>query len=300
MEKENELRVVTRQETFNDYAVREIAQTKAQCLCFLQNGRCKKESCSHCSTNLEFNRVTHAMSVYDNMRLKNYVTEYYSKLSYTPEAFMSHDVYCKYFGKLFLALFLLFMIIFIPAVLMLEPFDTMEFAPYARYTEAADITELSDTIGWLTKNTLEGMLEVGLYGKDITGDGKDNCQDRAILFKLYWDSLCQYNYNMNRPNFTEAEACIWLAAKDKCILVRNYNPDTGMNHLFPFIIDHVTNKVYPVEPDANWKGMQHIRQVFQREYDPDKNRYNETQRFMSRVPNYVHEMFWRLEQGPKN
>ena len=43
MGKENEMRLVTRQETFNDFAVRELAKGRSACICRIQFGRCKKK-----------------------------------------------------------------------------------------------------------------------------------------------------------------------------------------------------------------------------------------------------------------
>ena len=47
---ENEIKIVTRQETFNDLAVRELAQARAKCICRVQNKRCNKSKCSTCPT----------------------------------------------------------------------------------------------------------------------------------------------------------------------------------------------------------------------------------------------------------
>lgn len=290
MDSPNEVRVVTRQETFNDFAVRELAQTRARCMCFIQNGRCKKETCAHCAVNREYNRVAGAMSVYDNVRLSNYISEYYARFSHAPEAFMDHKTYVRSFMKIYLIALFIMALIFIPAILMLEPFDTMEFDPYSEYTEAMEPSDLSDNMKWLVEQTLDLLAKDPLYGKDITCDGNFNCQDRAILFKLLWGFLCDSAYKVSFAS-PDVDRRFWLAARDKCILVRNYNKETGMNHLFPMILDHDVNKIMPIEPDIDWKGRQHIRKVFKRKYDPDKNHYNETAKFMSRIPVHIADDF---------
>ena len=54
MGKENEMRLVTRQETFNDFAVRELAKGRSACICCIQFGRCKKSECASCQIHAEY------------------------------------------------------------------------------------------------------------------------------------------------------------------------------------------------------------------------------------------------------
>lgn len=96
----NEIRFVTRQETFNDLAVRELALSRAKCICLIQNKRCKKGECASCPTFKRYFNCFSQMSDYDQQRLQNYTSEYYSKFSASPSNFMKHKDYCKYYVRM--------------------------------------------------------------------------------------------------------------------------------------------------------------------------------------------------------
>ena len=51
---DNEFRLVTRQESFNDFAVRELAKGRAACICKLQFGRCTKNDCKYCRIHAQY------------------------------------------------------------------------------------------------------------------------------------------------------------------------------------------------------------------------------------------------------
>ena len=98
---------------------------------------------------------------------------------------------------------------------------------------------------------------------DLNADGKINCVDYAIQFKLEWDKL----YN-----------------DDDCYLVRNYNPKyTGMNHLFAAVYCEETCLFVLVE---TWASNVHkflMEDNWDNHYNPAFNIYSESDWWMGRV-----------------
>ena len=94
-----EIRIVTRQETFNDLAVRELAEGRSACVCKLQFGRCDKTECAHCIIGQQYRNCYNAMNDYDRNRLAGYVAKQYAIDSKYPERWMTHAAYVRYFNK---------------------------------------------------------------------------------------------------------------------------------------------------------------------------------------------------------
>jgi len=61
---------------------------------------------------------------------------------------------------------------------------------------------------------------------DMTGDGKSNCQDASVLFYSFFPD------------------------RDKVRIMVNYNPDTGMNHMFVYVLWN--GQWYAIEPDSRY------------------------------------------------
>ena len=95
-------------------------------------------------------------------------------------------------------------------------------------------------------------------GSDINGDGKINCIDYAISYKLIWD---QYN----------------SGSEYRCEIVHNRNPHTGMDHLFI----RVRNK------DHNWEYIEpqnglDMEDYWGDKYNPAYNIFGETDYWLSK------------------
>ncbi|MBR1402752.1 MAG: hypothetical protein IJ558_01085 [Treponema sp.] len=101
MKEDDEIKIVTREETFNDLAVRELAKGKAACICRLQFKRCMKNQCKTCPCAQKFNNCVNEMSEYDRLRLDTYTAEYYVKYSRNPDSWMSHNRFVLFYIKLF-------------------------------------------------------------------------------------------------------------------------------------------------------------------------------------------------------
>jgi hypothetical protein len=83
---------------------------------------------------------------------------------------------------------------------------------------------------------------------DVNGDGKTNCIDAAVTFYKYYPD------------------------KSKVCIMINYNPKTGMNHLFNCVFtDGVWRAVEPQAYYTNYKSYW-MRDVWGNEYDRSFNR----------------------------
>ena len=248
---DDEIRIVTRQETFTDLAVRELAKSKAKCICCLQFGRCKKGQCSSCQTNKEFYSCYTSMSSYDRSRLKSYINEYYVQYSFNPVAFMNHKQYKSHFTKFYAALFGGFL-------LVCALFGLLSFGPHDQLTDYNTATY--EDISLQDYKYLVSMgndLLSNVY--DVDKDGKVDCCDYAILW-----------YMANKVFYPSST----------CELVRNYNPPT-FNHLFVRWRSPFTKKWVVIEPHMYRQGDILLTDYWADKYDPRYNRYGETKKWVS-------------------
>lgn len=192
----NEIKLVTRQETFNDLAVRELAKGRAACICRIQFGRCKRSQCSSCIVHKRYTSCLDQMSDYDKLRLDTYTTEEYNALSAIPERWRTNKSYVLHYVG-FVAVLILFIIMFIlPFAIISGPFDR----PVKQRKS-------------YTKEIIYVMKYNQNKPRDLNKDGLVNCIDYTLNFKLNWDKCF--------PDI-----------KDECQIIRNRNFITGMNHLF--------------------------------------------------------------------
>lgn len=98
---------------------------------------------------------------------------------------------------------------------------------------------------------------------DLDKDGKINCIDYALIFKLVWDEK-------------------FPRLKNNCTIIRNRNSNTDMNHLFIYITD--TNKnIIAVEPGTYNPCNYKMENIWGDRYDPLYNKYGETAYWLSIV-----------------
>ena len=260
---ENEIKIVTRQETFNDLAVRELAQARAKCICRVQNKRCSKSKCNTCPTSHRYYNCRSQMSEYDQQRLDNYTAEYYGMFSKSPSAFMPHKAYCKYYTRMVIT------VIICIAVFMLlfsVPGDKPSVLSRHNYVKCQDEIDY-DTYLTIQETILMTQRSI----RDVNQDGKINCVDHAIMFYLAWST------------FINAD----------CEIVHNVKPGI-MNHLFVRVTDPVTDKYIEVEPwtavtedvtmDVCWQNGK---------YDYRYNLYGETNKWLNQCKQraYAFERF---------
>jgi len=240
----DELHVVTREETFNDYAVRELAQSKAACMCRVQFKRCKAKQCANCYRHTRVANCEAAMSDYDRERLQHYTSVYYTEYSINPTTWMSHKEYKRYYARLmFFILLFLFIMMLIPIVLI-GPLD-------APNTVIDFDTAITSTIQ---------AAQSQVY--DVDRDDKINCIDYAIVFKLVWDTR-------------------YPRLKTNCTIIRNVNWLTDMNHLF-ICINNGYRNIW-VEPGTYDPYNYTMESIWGDRYDPICNKYGETQYWLSEV-----------------
>ena len=114
---EQEMKIVTRQETFNDFAVRELGKIRAACMCRIQFKRCKKSECANCPQHKKLDSCLEAMNDYDRLRLDSSTAEFYAEYTRNPMAWMSHKEYVWHFTK-FMARLIGFLVFFLGTIII--------------------------------------------------------------------------------------------------------------------------------------------------------------------------------------
>lgn len=268
---DKELRLVTREETFNDLAVRELAKGRSACICNIQFGRCKREECNSCTLHKQYINCYNQLSDYDRQRLASYIAEQYIEDSMSPGSFMSYSNVVKHFIKWCIITLVILTILFI--------FSNACFAESveSKVNKIINGTYFNTDNPQKPKTSVRrpyknGKIDYALEKKillteirvddfitangDVNGDGRENCIDHAIMFKLLWD---QYYTDLSK----------------KCFIIRNYSKT--MNHLFIGLYDADNNLLY-IEPWMVIGSMRYsIEDYFDsNKYNPLYNRYNET------------------------
>lgn len=243
----DELRFVHRKETFNDLAVRELAKSRAACMCRIQFGRCTKNECRTCAVNKRFAHCYNELSDYDKQRVHSYTAEKWLEDSRDPSAWCSFSqLILRGFGMVFLVI-----IFFALFALVLFALDYVIDIPGDK--------PLSDVDMYI----IETMKEARSIVADLNNDGLVNCIDYACSFKLSWDKLF--------PKY-----------KGWCSIVRNYNPTNGFNHLFIRVrgsdgvvyVEAWAKNINKYTMEENWPAGR---------YDPKYNMYGETWLWLSKV-----------------
>lgn len=248
---DKEFKLVTREETFNDLAVRELAKGRAACICRIQFGRCTKEECSGCLIHKQYAECYNQLSDYDRQRLATYVSEAWQEESLFPEQWMSSKRYVTHILKVLLAIALGAGLIML-ALCMTNAMNP-KAEPYEPYVDLYELNESRlNTMIISTLRVSQATVE------DFNNDGDINCVDYACNFKREWDSL-------------------WPDEAWRCLLVRNVNG--YFHHLFAHIrgygmqdieIETWAKDPYRYRMSVNWRG----------EYNPKYNIYGETGRWM--------------------
>lgn len=254
---EQNINLNTREVTFNDVAVHELAQGRAECLCALQFGRCTKEQCHTCSTFIQFRNCVAHMSDYDKLRLNTNTAAIYRKLSLYPARFMSYDKLKSHtcFWVILLGVFLLLLVLLVGCR---QPPSQLQNYTYVSYENIDCVgSVLNDSI-WEVLNYVSDNVE------DFNKDGKVNCIDYAVLFKLCFDAS-----NNNKDLV--------------CIIVWNYNPPK-LNHLFCIIYDRSSMAYIEVEPrkypGKHWEFRHSWELADPGCYDPRYNNYDTTEKWL--------------------
>ena len=245
-----EIKIVTRQETFNDLAVRELAEGRSACVCKLQFGRCDKTECAHCAIGQQYRNCYNAMNDYDRNRLAGYVAKQYVIDSKYPERWMTHTAYVRYFNKWY-GIVIAFVVIcaLIIGLAITGPCDTPN-------------KKQDKSLSGIEKMIVVSVMRTQLDIKDMNLDGKVNCIDYACMFKRVWDNYFPEN-------------------KDCCTIVRNKGP--GIHHLFICIwwegsridVEPWSGNPYKYLMTDNWTEV----------YNPNNNIYGETERWLKEIKN---------------
>lgn len=244
---DNEIKVVTRQETFNDLAVRELAKGRAACICRMQFKRCAKTDCPNCRIYKQYKNCYSVMNDYDKTRLASYVGDYYTVYSYHPEQWMDHEGFKKYMFKWLKLIILGFLFLMLLAVV--RPMDQPRQTP--KYSSRPIPEPLKVAVQELLKKSQPNIT-------DINADGLVNCIDYTLSFKLLWD----YYFPDNR---------------DQCQIIRNYNPG-HMNHLFVAI--KYRGNWYFIETWTKILDELLVDDIWGKDYNPLYNVWGETNQWL--------------------
>lgn len=240
--KDNEIRLVHREETFNDLAVRELARGRSACICRLQFGACKKVECKACEISRNYSTCYKNLNEYDRERLATYVSDCYVEDSLTPERWMSYRSLKVHLFKWIILIFLCLAFIFVPLVML---------APGSEPKSTVEVSDDTHKRIVITKKLVDKNI------KDINGDGSVNCQDYAITFKLIWDS-------------------VYPDCKNDCIIIRNRS--MLMHHLFNGVYDG--NDLVFIEPWASDPYNYLMRNNWNYKWNPRYNIYDETEMWL--------------------
>lgn len=198
-----ELKIVHREETQNDWMIQEIARTKAACICRLQFKRCSKDSCNNCASYKRYKNVVAGLSEYDKYRLDHYVSQAYTQYSLKPAFWLPH--------KKLIARTLWYAIVvtaFIGIICLMAsckkaapPKDRAVF--YVTEEDVYKYPEVKQCIA----TAMDAVVIAREIVWDITGDGEVNCQDKCFLtyriLKKIWGDLfydIKIVWNHNNPN----------------------------------------------------------------------------------------------------
>lgn len=233
------MELVTREKTFNDNAIDELAEVNASCTLRLQFGRCKFEECKNCSLYKQRNNCYKNMNDYDRARLHQRTSERYAILSMNPEPYYSSKrIAAQAYGMLFvtIALVIITLIFFlVPAPNDIKPKKT------------GVKTDATSGTNYMIVDTL-AYVHDAIY--DVDKDNIVNCRDYSYLFKYYFDS-----------KYSEYATCR---------IVYNYNIGTGMCHLFVAV--EFSDIIFCVEPQSNYDENYMMQDVWGSQYDPAFNR----------------------------
>lgn len=258
------IKIVHREETFNDHAVGELADARAQCICRLQFGRCTRNECKSCPHHAHFMSCYDNMNDYDKMRTDSKTAQYYGRYSLDFESFMSYKQVKSFNMKIML--FLVFCIALLIGLCMMG--NAVEYkrvitqedklnAPEPKIKAKHQDVSMETTIN--VRRILRIVQET-VY--DLDDDGWVNCVDHAVLFKIVWDK--------------------YFEPKD-CIIVRNRNPRVGMLHLFVAVFDYKLCKYIDVEPWAHDLNVWQMADRWGNAYDVWYNIYGEDERWLGEV-----------------
>ncbi len=225
----DEIKVVYKNETFNDRAVRELASVEAQCMCRLQFGTCEKSECAGCGIHKRFTRCWDSMNDYDRSRLEARIGSYYHVYSAGPEAYMPYDKLKAWYLKWTLP----FLAVLLLGLVFCAAGNASGWKPGEKFKGHT----VPDRGGSCPKHeycspkvdecVLENLRHVNSYCYDYNMDGETDCSDHAVLFKLRWDRL--------------------YGSVAKCYIIRNCDKEIGFHHLLVMIDDPYKRRYIPVE-----------------------------------------------------
>lgn len=255
----DEMRFVHREETFDDLAVRELAKSRAECLCRLQFGRCSRSECASCQLHRQYVSCFAAMDDYNRTRLSTNISACWSLFSQNPEAWMSRKALARGVVRYIVGMVAVLLLAVLPVACM--GCSTAAALPARRPSGMlpSEVTaQTAADLDAIDRMVSDAIRDTASLVSDVNGDGRINCVDRAVTFKRIWDA--------RHPEMS------------RCEIVRNR---TGSFH-HVFIGIATSDFMLFIEPGAPVPETHEMHRVWGEEYDPRNNVYGETEMWMTR------------------
>lgn len=217
-----------RVETEWDKNINAMADSLFECKVTKTTGDCTESMCADCEKRIQQQNVWNNMADIDRLRVKTGVNQRFEYWLSQRKRYALYKKSCKR-DAIGSVLYVVFLCLLLVIALMCCSASSM-------------VTPRS-----VFENNIENCLRsVRKNERDINKDGIINCQDYTILFYEAWN-------NSNYPN------------KETIGIVRNYNEDTGMNHLFIAVRITMFDKWEYVEPQA-WLSGDYTAQYYMADF----------------------------------
>ena len=241
-----EEKIVIKNETFTDIAIKELADVKARLLIYKFYHMENKAHKLPAFQQLDY--CYSQMNDYDKMRVDSRAADLFGKYMQKPDGFMPYAVLKRRYFKCWLILFISFLF----SAYIFVFFEGTQ-SIYNIVSELADKPEDRPPVyGYdIEQMVHETILELQPLLYDIDGNGRLTCLDRAVEFKHLWD--------MKYPNIP-------------CLMIQNWENPKGFNHYFV----KINGVYYDPWSETYPKGMHDMLSVWSRtgQYDPRYNKEN--------------------------
>lgn len=192
-------------ETDLDKCISNLAETRARCLVHLKFGECRACECSGCDRKKWYDNAVQTLAPVDRINLENKTEQMYVEMMSTrihlarqyPRG-LDRRTLVGITTKIVVA-FCLFMFV-------------MFVLPLLIFSNAMDISGRADIPDKYNEQICKALTVTKKHLRDVNGDGKVNCIDYSVIFKIEYDKLTQSDW--------------------QCQIIQNINRHTGMNHLF--------------------------------------------------------------------
>ena len=239
-------------ETEIDKLVCNIAEAQARCTMKVNRGVCDANDCVDCQVRHDIDVAVANLSAGDSLAIHNR-TEDILMAATASSARRKREI-TQTAGGIIKDVFKVIGLIFLVAIII--PLALVVFFVRATPYDYEDNDYVIPVLRATSKNVC-----------DIDGDNLVNCCDYTIIFKVMWDYMYEDHAN-------------------DCEIVRNWNPYSGMNHLFIRCRLNYTSSWIYIEPQAypvKYTDSFLMKNYWGDKYNPIFNHYGETKLWLATV-----------------